>query len=66
MQAQIQCKGRVLLHTAGLGEAEVRAGWLELAEDLAGTLHRLWREAGPGPRLAVLPGGPDIIPYLAG
>jgi nickel-dependent lactate racemase len=66
VQAQIQSKARVLLHTAGLGEGEVRAGWLEPAGDLADTLHRLLREAGPGARLAVLPGGPDIIPYLAG
>ncbi len=66
VQAQIQSKARVLLHTRGLSEAEVRAGWLEPAGDVAGTLGRLLREAGPGARLAVLPGGPQIIPYLAG
>jgi len=43
----------------------VRAAWLEPAPDPAGALRRLLGEAGPGARLAVLPGGPDIIPYLA-
>jgi len=65
VQAQVQSKARVLLHTDGLGEAEVRAGWLEPAGDLAGALRGLLGEAGPGARLAVLPGGPHLIPYIA-
>ncbi len=66
VQAQVQSKARVLLHTDGLTQDEMRAAWLEPAVDLGGTLASLLTEAGPGARLAVLPGGPDIIPYLSG
>jgi nickel-dependent lactate racemase len=66
VQALVQSKARVLLHTRGLAEAEVRAGWLEPAGDVAEALHRLLGEAGPGARVAVLPGGPYLVPYPAG
>jgi nickel-dependent lactate racemase len=65
VQAQVQGKARVLLHTRGLSEAEVRTGWLEPAPDLEAALVARLAEAGPGARLAVLPGGPDMIPYPA-
>jgi nickel-dependent lactate racemase len=65
VQAGVQSKARVLLHAGGLTEAEVRAGWLEPVGDPAAGLRRLLHEAGPEARLAVLPGGPTLIPYLA-
>ncbi len=66
VQAKIQARARVLLHTGGLSDDEVREAWLEPAGDLAAAFERLLREAGPGARVAVLPGGPHVIPYLAG
>jgi lactate racemase len=66
VQAKIQARARVLLHTDGLSDDEVREAWLEPAGGLAEALERLLREAGPGARVAVLPGGPHVVPYLAG
>lgn len=66
VQAQVQAKARVLLHTRGLTEDEVRAGWLEPAGKPGTALSRLLTETGPGARVAVLPGGPYLIPYVAG
>jgi nickel-dependent lactate racemase len=64
VQAQIQARARVLLHARGLTGPEIRDGWLEPAEDIADTLDMLLADAGPGARLAVLPEGPYVIPYL--
>jgi nickel-dependent lactate racemase len=66
VQARIQARARVLLHTGGLGDDEVREAWLEPVADLYEALRRLLGEAGPGARMAVLPGGPHVIPYLPG
>ena len=66
VQALVQSKARVLLHTGGLTDDEVRAAWLEPAGDPREALGRLVRDAGPGARVAVLPGGPYLIPYLTG
>jgi len=64
VQAKIQARARVLLHTAGLSDDEVRAAWLEPAADLQEAFDSLVRQAGPGARVAVLPGGPHVIPFL--
>ena len=64
VQAKIRARARVLLHTAGLSDDEVRAAWLEPAADLQAAFDSLVREASPGPRIAVLPGGPHVIPFL--
>ena len=66
VQARVQDAARILLHTAGLTDDEARAAWLEPAPDLAGAFDRLVAEAGPGARVAVLPGGPHVVPYVAG
>ena len=66
VQAKIQARARVLLHTGGLSDEEVRAAWLEPAAEVGEALGCLLAEAGPGARIAVLPGGPHVIPYLAG
>ncbi|MBP1631877.1 MAG: larA [Acidobacteria bacterium] len=65
VQALVQSKARVLLHAGGLTDDEVRVAWLEPAGDPGEALTRLVREADPGARVAVLPGGPYLIPYLA-
>jgi lactate racemase len=66
VQAKIQARARVLLHTAGLTDDEVREAWLEPVADPGEALGRLLAAAGPGARLAVLPGGPHVVPFLSG
>jgi nickel-dependent lactate racemase len=66
VQAKIQARARVLLHTGGLSDDEVRGAWLEPVADVDEALRRLLGEAGPAARVAVLPGGPHVIPYLSG
>ncbi|MFH1330184.1 MAG: nickel-dependent lactate racemase [Actinomycetota bacterium] len=65
VQAKVQARARVLLHTGGLTDDEVRAAWLEPVADVGEALERLLREAGPEARVAVLPGGPHVIPFLS-
>ena len=65
VQAQIQRRARVLVHSGGLTHDQVRSAWLEPVDDLTACAADLLREAGPGARLAVLPEGPQTIPYVA-
>jgi nickel-dependent lactate racemase len=65
VQAQIQRKARVYVKTDGLSAADVRGAWLEPIDDVAECVEALMRTAGPGARLAVLPQGPQTIPYIA-
>ncbi|WP_327046769.1 nickel-dependent lactate racemase [Microbispora sp. NBC_01189] len=60
IQARIQRRARVIMHTAYLGDADLAAAHLERTEDVAATVRAL-----PG-RVCVLPEGPMTIPYLAG
>jgi len=64
VQALIQQQARVLVHTDGLSPADLRAAWFEPAPDVSSCVGALLAEAGPGARLAVLPQGPQTIPYL--
>jgi lactate racemase len=66
VQAQVQRRARVLVRTGGLAPEQVRAAWLEPIDDVAGCVADLLRGAGRGARLAVLPQGPQTIPYVAG
>ena len=65
VQALIQRRARVLLLAAGLTPEQVRAAWLEPVEDVAACVEEQLRMAGPGARLAVLPQGPQTIPYVS-
>ena len=65
VQAQIQRRARVLVHAAGLTPDQVRAAWLEPVDDVTACVRELLRSAGRGARLAVLPQGPQTIPYVA-
>jgi nickel-dependent lactate racemase len=62
IQARVQAKARVLLHAAGLSDAEIRAAHLEPVADIEETVERL--VAVDGARICVLPEGPQTIAYL--
>jgi nickel-dependent lactate racemase len=64
VQAQIQRRARVMVYTGGLTPAQVRAAWLEPVGDVSACVADLLTAAGPDARLAVLPQGPQTIPYL--
>jgi nickel-dependent lactate racemase len=64
VQAQIQRKARVFVRSEGLAPEEVHAAWLEPVDDLEQCVAACLAEAGPRPRLAVLPQGPQTIPYI--
>ena len=65
IQAMIQRRARVVLHSSGLTPDEVRAAWLEPIDDVSACVDELVRGAGSGARVAALPQGPQTIPYLA-
>jgi nickel-dependent lactate racemase len=62
VQAGIQRRATVLVRTDGLSAEQLRAAWLEPIDDVSAAVGRL---AGPGDRVAVLPQGPQTIPYVA-
>jgi nickel-dependent lactate racemase len=65
VQAQIQRKATVFIKTDGLSADQLRAAWFEPIDDVAGCVRERLRAAGPDARLAVLPQGPQTIPYVA-
>ena len=65
VQAQIQRKAQVFLKADGLSDAQIRAAWLEPIGDVAECVGDRLAAAGAGARLAVLPQGPQTIPYVA-
>ncbi len=64
VQAMVQIQARVLVKSTGLTADQLRGAWLEPVDDLSQTVERLMKEAGPGARLAVLPDGPQTVPYV--
>jgi nickel-dependent lactate racemase len=62
VQALIQQKARVLVHAGGLSDDQLRQAWLEPVADVSKCMQELVRD---GERVAVLPQGPQTIPYLA-
>ncbi len=65
VQAQIQRKARVYVHADGVSDAQLREAWLLPAPDVRACVAQLLEAAGPRARLAVLPQGPQTIPYIA-
>jgi nickel-dependent lactate racemase len=65
VQAQIQGRARVLVRAGGLTPDQVRAAWLEPVDDVAASVAELLDANGTGARLAVLPQGPQTVPYVA-
>jgi nickel-dependent lactate racemase len=64
VQAQIQRKARVYVKADGLEPEQLRAAWLEPVDDVAACVAARLAAAGPAARLAVLPQGPQTIPYV--
>ncbi len=62
-QALVQRKAQVYLHSS-LDPQTVRQAMLEPAADIEATLVELVKRYGPGARVAVLPEGPQTVPYV--
>jgi nickel-dependent lactate racemase len=65
VQARIQTKARVRVHSDGLTSDQLRAAHLEPALDVAAAVEEALAGVGPAGRVCVLPEGPQTIPYLA-
>ncbi|MFI1092680.1 nickel-dependent lactate racemase [Streptomyces sp. NPDC020917] len=65
IQARIQARTDVVMHTNHLGDDELATAHLRQTHDISGTVARALAAAGPQARLCVLPEGPQTIPYLA-
>lgn len=66
IQAQIQERARVFVHSGGLSEQQIREALFLPAVNLEGTLAGLVAEYGPQARICVLPEGPQTIPWVRG
>ena len=64
VQAQIQRRARVFVKADGVTLDQLRTAWFEPVDDLAACVARELAAAGPGARLAVVPDGPQTIPYV--
>jgi nickel-dependent lactate racemase len=64
VQAQIQRKAYVFVKADGLSAEQVRGAWFEPVGDVGECVRARLAAAGAGARLAVLPQGPQTIPYL--
>ncbi|MBM9468139.1 nickel-dependent lactate racemase [Nakamurella leprariae] len=66
MQAKVQVHARVGVHSAFLGDDDLRSAHLEPVPDIADWVGRALDDAGPDARVCVLPEGPQTIPYVTG
>lgn len=64
IQAKVQSRARVVVHTSYLSEEELAEAHIEHTRDIARTVREALRVAGPDARVCVLPEGPQTIPYL--
>ena len=65
IQAAIQARSRVIVHTSFLSDDELAQAHLEQTPDVEATVRDLLDEAGPDARVCVLPYGPLTVPYVA-
>jgi nickel-dependent lactate racemase len=65
VQAKVQSRARVVMHTSYLSDHALAAAHLEQTTDIAATVAEALGAAGPDARVCVLPEGPQTIPYLA-
>ena len=64
VQAKVQSRARVVMHTSYLSDHALRAAHLEQTADIAGAVEEALAAAGPQGRVCVLPEGPQTIPYV--
>ncbi|WNV76919.1 nickel-dependent lactate racemase [Geodermatophilus sp. DSM 44513] len=65
VQAKVQSRARVIMHTGHLSDEALAAAHLEQTRDIGATVRELLDAAGPDARVCVLPEGPQTIPYVA-
>ena len=63
VQAQIQRIARVHVYAGGLSDEELRRAHVIPCRTIEGTLGLIWQEK-PGAAVAVMPDGPQSVPYL--
>jgi nickel-dependent lactate racemase len=63
VQARVQTRARVLVHSSGLCGTDLEVSRLEGVDDIAAFV-RAARESDPGLPIAVLPHGPYCVPFL--
>ena len=64
IQAQIQTRARVVMHTSYLSDAELAEAHLSQTCDISDAIATERRRLGSPSRVCVLPEGPQTIPYL--
>jgi nickel-dependent lactate racemase len=64
IQASIQRRARVIMHTSFLGPRELAAAHLHHTDDVHSAIATSLADAGPEARVCVLPEGPHAVPYL--
>jgi lactate racemase len=64
IQAQIQARARVIMHTSYLSDADLADAHLSQTADVSETIAAEHRRLGSRARICVLPEGPQTIPYL--
>jgi nickel-dependent lactate racemase len=64
VQAQIQLKADVYVHSHNLSSEQIEAALLRPCPCIEDTVARLVNEYGPQARICVLPEGPQTIPYV--
>ncbi len=65
VQANIQRRARVIMHTSYLTAEELEGAHLESTDDVTETVREALHAAGGDARVCVLPEGPITIPYVA-
>jgi nickel-dependent lactate racemase len=65
IQAEIQCRARVVMYTSGLSATELSRAHLEHTDDVSAATAEALGNAGSDARVCVLPEGPTTIPYVA-
>jgi len=65
IQAQIQTRSTVVMHTSYLSDADLADAHLSQTSDIGATIEAELRRLGSAARICVLPEGPQTIPYLS-
>jgi nickel-dependent lactate racemase len=66
IQAAIQMQAEVYVYSDGLSDEQIRQALLQPCRDIPATVESLRARVGAGASIAVLPEGPQTIPYLIG